>query len=61
MVCRRKVFWKTYSTAKAFSMIQKVEIIDKNKFAAVVLNKKDEIWVVHIVAFSVMDSNVHPF
>lgn len=39
--------------------IQRVEIIDKKKFAATALNKEDETFVVYITVFSV-GSNIHP-
>ena len=40
-------------------MTQKIEIIDKKEFAATVLNKEDETFVVHMTAFS-MGSNIYP-
>ena len=55
-----KIVWKTYSTAKALSITQKVEIINKKEFATATLNENNEIFVVHMAALSVVDLNVHP-
>ena len=54
----RKLVWRTYSAAKALPTTQRVEIIDKKKFAATVWNEEDKTFVVHMAAFS-MDFNIH--
>lgn len=56
----QKLVWRAYNATKALPMTQKVGIIDKKKFAAATLKKKDKTFVVHIVAFNI-NSNVHTF
>ena len=56
----QELIWKTYSAVEALPMTRKVEIIGEKEFAAAALNEKDEIFVVHMVALSVIDSSVHP-
>ena len=38
-----------------------MEIIDKKEFATVILNENNKTIMVHMTAFSVMDSNVYLF
>ncbi len=45
-----KLTWKSYITAKALLTINRIEIIDKNKFAKTALNKNSEIFVIYVSA-----------
>ena len=56
----KKLVWRTYSAVKTLSTTQKVEIIDKKEFTTAILNEDNEIFVVHMVALSIVDSNIHP-
>lgn len=55
-----KLVWKTYSTAGAFFITRKVEIIGEKKYASTALNKKDETFVVYMTALNIIDLNIHP-
>ena len=58
---KRKLVLRTYSDVKALPITQRVEIIDKKEFATATLNKDDETFVVHMIALTIEDSNVHLF
>lgn len=58
---KKKLVWRAYSTAEALPTTQKIKIIDKKKFAAMVLNEEDEIFVIYMATTGVKAaSNVHP-
>lgn len=48
----KKSIQKTNSAIKIFT-IQKVEIIDKKELVVAVLNNKDEIFIIYILALSI--------
>lgn len=52
---------KTFSIAKALPITQRVKVIDKKEFTAAVLKMKNKTLVIHMIAFNVVDSNIHPF
>lgn len=49
----KKIIWRGYTITKALSTINKVELIDKKKFAATALDKNAKTFVVHIVTLSI--------
>ena len=48
----RKFVWRTYTAAEALPITKKVEIINKKKFAVVVLNANNEIFVMYIAVLA---------
>lgn len=48
---KRKLVWRAYNIAKVLSMSQKVDIINKKKFTAMALDKKDETFMMHIYGY----------
>ena len=48
----RELQWRTYSTEKALPTTKRVKLVGKKEFAAVALNPKSEIFVVHIASLS---------
>ena len=64
----RGLWWKTYTIEKAFPTIRHVQLVDKKKFAAVVLDSESETFLVHIASLSsvilpsvfLLELDVHP-
>ena len=59
----RKLWWKTYTTKKAFPTTRRIELMDKKEFAAAALNPEHETYVVHVASLSftpLASLNVHP-
>ena len=54
----QKLTWKTYTTKEALPTIQRVELIDKKKFARAVLDENIEVFVVY-VAFLILKMIIH--
>ena len=52
-----KLRWRTYTTKKVLSTIRYIELGDKKKFAAIMLNPEYEIYIVHVES---VNSNVLP-
>ena len=50
---KKELTWKTYTTAKALPPIQRIELIDKKKYAKVALNKNIEAFIVYISFLSI--------
>lgn len=50
---KKKLIWRSYSTANALFTIVKIMIIDKKEFLAILLNKKNETFVMYIIATSI--------
>ena len=46
---KKELTWKAYTIAKALTIIKRFQIIDPKKFAKVVLDLKQEAFVVHVV------------
>lgn len=44
----QKLNWRSYITAKALPIIWQIKIIDKKKFAKVILNKDFKTFVIHV-------------
>ena len=64
----RKLQWRTYTTKEAFPTTKFIELVDKKKFAAILLDLESENFVVHVASlgsdalpsFSPLELNVHP-
>ena len=52
--------WRFYNTAKALPITRRVELIDKHKSAKAALDKKSEMFVIHIVALEALKKAIHP-
>ena len=57
----RKLRWQSYSTSNALPIAQKVELINKKKFARSALNENAGTFVVYIAALEAIEMTIHPF
>lgn len=59
-IAEQELVQRTYITAETLPTTQNIEIINKNKFAIIVLNKDNKTFVVYIVTLN-MNSNIYLF
>lgn len=50
----KKLTWKFYTTAEALSTIKRVELIDKYKFAKVMLNEYSDTFVIYVTVLETL-------
>ena len=55
----KKLKWRGYLTPKALPINQRVKLIDKREFAAVVIDENAEIFMVYVVGLSTPTMPVH--
>lgn len=57
-----ELFWRLYTTAKALPTTKQVELINKKKFAKMVLDKNLEIFMIYVIALevSLVGNLIHP-
>lgn len=56
-----KPIWKFYTVVEALSTINKVEIIDKKKYAKIALDRNSKTFVVYVAALEVLTTIlIHP-
>lgn len=55
----KELTWRSYIIAEILSITSQVELIDKKKFAKVVLYKNSKILVVHIAAWETIDIAIY--
>ena len=48
----KELIWRSYTTTEALPTTKRVELINKNEFAKVVLDENSETFVVYIVSFN---------
>ena len=48
----RELWWKTYTTKKALLMNRRIKLMEKKKFAAIILDPEYKIYVVYVMFFS---------
>lgn len=49
----KKLIWRSYMTTKALPITQKIELINKHKFAKTALDKAFKTFVVYVVALEI--------
>ena len=55
----REFNWRSYITAEFLSTAQQVELIDKHKFARIVLDENSETFVIHVTALNNLELALH--
>lgn len=56
-----KFIWRSYTNAKALSTTNKVELIDKKKFAKAAMNKNLKTFIIYVSAFEAIENSIHLF
>ena len=51
-----ELWWKTYTTKKAFPTTRRIELVGKKEFATAALNSEHETFIVHVVLLSFVAS-----
>lgn len=54
---KNKLRWRFYTTIKAFFNTRQVKLMRKKQFAVVVLDLKDDTFMVHILSLAIFDTN----
>lgn len=58
---RGKFIWRSYTNAKALSTTNRVEFIDKKKFAKVALDKNLKTFIIYVSALEATENSIHLF